>query len=133
MSLFPENHVRLDKWLKIARIFKTRTQASHACEGGHVKVNGAVAKSAKTIKAGDKLTVKHHNRYRELEVLEIAYKSISAKEARELYREENSQYLSDESMDFLRMLKDSKKTRAFKYPGRPTKKGRRTLVKIRGH
>jgi ribosome-associated heat shock protein Hsp15 len=132
MTLLPESHIRLDKWLKIARIFKTRTQAGHACEAGRVKVNGAVAKAAKTIKKGDALTVKHTSRYRELEVLDISFKSISAKEARELYREEKSQSISEESLDFLKLLKGSKQAKTLKYPGRPTKKERRTLVKIRG-
>ena len=122
MTHFPESHIRLDKWLKIARIFKTRTQAGHACEAGRVKVNGAVAKSAKIIKKGDTLTVKHTNRYRELEVLDISFKSISTKEARELYREEKSQSISEESLDFLKLLKNSKQARTLKYPGRPTKK-----------
>ena len=133
MTLLPERNIRLDKWLKIARIFKTRTQAGHACEAGHVKVNGAVAKAAKTIKKGDALTVRHTRRYRELEILDISFKSISAKEAREFYREEESQSISEESLDFLKLLKGSKQAKALKYPGRPSKKERRTLVKIRGH
>jgi len=130
MGDLQERHIRLDKWLKIARIFKTRTQAGHACEAGHVKVNGAVAKAAKTLRKGDALTVKQTNRYRELEVLDISFKSISAQEARKLYREEKSESLSEESLDVLRLLKVSK---PLKYPGRPTKKERRSLIKIRGH
>jgi ribosome-associated heat shock protein Hsp15 len=133
MTLIPERTIRLDKWLKIARIFKTRSQASHACEAGHVKVNGAVAKAAKTIKKGDKLTVKHPRRYRQLEVLDISFKSIAAKEARELYREEESEPVSEESLDLLKLLRKSSRSMTPKYPGRPTKKERRSLTKIRGH
>lgn len=133
MKTLPESPIRLDKWLKIARIFKTRTQAGHACEAGQIKVNGAVAKAAKTIRKGDTLTVKRANRYRELEVLDISFKSIAAKEARELYREEKSESVSEESLDFLRPLKASTPAKPLKYTGRPTKKERRSLVKIRGH
>lgn len=129
MDNFAEKHIRLDKWLKIARIFKTRSQASHACEENNVKVNGGVAKSAKMVKPGDKITAKINNRYRELEVLGISFKSISAKEARELYREEKSEDVSEESLEFIRLMKQS----IMNYPGRPTKKRRRNLIKIRGY
>lgn len=121
--------IRLDKWLKIARIFKTRSQASHACDENHVMVNGEIAKAAKLIKPGDKLTVKGKNRYREIEVADISFKSISAKEARELYREEKQDKLSEESFELIRLMKPS----VIKYPGRPTKKERRNLMKIRGY
>jgi len=121
--------IRLDKWLKIARIFKTRSQASHACDENDVKVNGEIAKAAKLIKPGDRLTIKGKNRYREIEVADISFKSISAKEARELYREEKQEKLSEESIELIRLMKPS----VIKYPGRPTKKERRNLMKIRGY
>jgi ribosome-associated heat shock protein Hsp15 len=124
-----EQSIRLDKWLKIARIFKTRSQASHACDENHVKVNGEVARAAKLIKPGDKLTVKGKNRYREIDVADISFKSISAKEARELYREEKQEKLPEESLELIRLIKQS----VIKYPGRPTKKERRNLMKIRGY
>ena len=127
------NRIRLDKWLKIARIFKTRTQASHACEERRVKVNGEVAKSAKTIKIGDKIAVKFNQRYRELEVLGISFKSVSIKEARELYREISNQVITEEEMGLPKGLKRPKSAKTFKYSGRPTKKERRSLVKIRGY
>ena len=129
MEKSPEQSIRLDKWLKIARIFKTRSQAGHACDENHVKVNGEVAKAAKPIKLGDKLTVKGKNRYREIEVAGISFKNISAKEARELYREEKQEKLPEESLELIRLMKQS----VIKYPGRPTKKERRNLMKIRGY
>jgi ribosome-associated heat shock protein Hsp15 len=129
MDNVAEKQIRLDKWLKIARIFKTRSQAGHACDENHVKVNGEVAKAAKLIKPGDKLTVKGKNRYREIEVADISFKSISAKEARELYREEKQEKLPEESLELIRLMKQS----VIKYPGRPTKKERRNLMKVRGY
>ena len=129
MDNVAEKQIRLDKWLKIARIFKTRSQAGHACDANHVKVNGEVAKAAKPIKPGDKLTVKGKNRYREIEVAGISFKSISAKEARELYREEQKQKLPEEDLELIRLMKKS----VIKFSGRPTKKERRNLMKIRGH
>jgi ribosome-associated heat shock protein Hsp15 len=125
--------IRLDKWLKIARIFKTRTQAGEACEAGHVKVNGAPAKSAKLIKPGDTLTVRAGGRYRELEVLDVVFKSIAAKDARTLFHEERNRALSEDSLELLSLFNKSAKGRAFRHPGRPTKRDRRTMEKVRGH
>lgn len=130
MEQTTEPTIRLDKWLKIALIFKTRTQATHACDEGRVKVNGAVARSAKTIKIGDIITVKASNRYRELKVLGIVFKSIATKQARELYEEERIEPIHDETMELIRAMKQAKPP---KYRGRPSKKDRRTLEKIRGH
>lgn len=124
--------IRLDKWLKIARIFKTRTQASDACEAGHVKVNGVAAKAAKMIKSGDALTVKTGGRYRELEVLDVVFKTIAAKDARLLFREQRSQTLSEDSLELLSLFNKSTKGKSFRLPGRPTKKDRRSLEKVRG-
>ena len=128
-----EKTIRLDKWLRVARICKTRTQATRACEERRVQVNGGVAKSAKILKVGDIITVKARNRYRELEVVDIAFKSIPAKEARELYREEETKRLSEEALELLRLTTPSKNPGPSKYPGRPAKKERRKLTKIRGY
>ena len=124
-----EESIRLDKWLKIARIFKTRSQATKACDEGEVKVNGEKAKAAKLIRPGDKLTVKVHSHYRELDVVDISFKNIPAKEARELYREQQKQMLSEEDLELIRLMKKS----VIKFPGRPTKKERRNLMKMRGY
>ena len=129
MDNVAEKQIRLDKWLKIARIFKTRSQATKACDEGEVKVTGEKAKAAKPIRPGDKLTIKVHSHYRELEVLDISFKSISAKKARELYREEQKQKLPEEDLELIRLMKKS----VIKFPGRPTKKERRDLMKIRGY
>lgn len=121
--------IRLDKWLKIARIFKTRSQASRACDENQVKVNGEPARSAKLIKPGDKLTVKGRNHLREIQVTAVCFKSVSVQEARELYQEEKHEAITEESRELMRLMKRS----VVRYPGRPTKKERRDLMKIRGY
>jgi ribosome-associated heat shock protein Hsp15 len=50
--------MRLDKWLWVARFFKTRSLATDAVDGCKVKVNGCAAKPARDIKAGDRLQVR---------------------------------------------------------------------------
>ena len=49
--------IRVDKWLWAARVFKTRSQASVACDGGKVDVNDEAAKPARRVRAGDRIAV----------------------------------------------------------------------------
>ena len=45
--------VRLDKWLWAARMYKSRSMASDACENGRVRVNEAIARPSRTVRLGD--------------------------------------------------------------------------------
>jgi len=121
--------IRLDKWLKIARVFKTRSAAAKVCESNQVKVNDQTAKPAKMIRVGDTVTVKMGHRYRTLEVLGIAPKSVSAAEARDLYREQTPQR-TPEMEEQLRFYREWE--RMARRKGRPTKKERREMEKCRG-
>jgi ribosome-associated heat shock protein Hsp15 len=124
----PENkQQRIDKWLQIARIFKTRSQATKACDDRRVKVNGLVTKPAKLIKPGDELTVKKHTRkFINLTILKLSFKSIPAKDAREMYDLAEYQ-LGEDSKELLSFYRESEKKMRPKYKGRPTKKERRIL------
>lgn len=51
--------MRLDKWLWVARFFKTRALAAHACELGRVDSNGHQAKPAREVRVGDKLQIRN--------------------------------------------------------------------------
>jgi ribosome-associated heat shock protein Hsp15 len=125
--------VRLDRWLMAARFYKTRSQAAEACNGGKIKVNGLSSKPHKPIRPGDRLTVHHHDRYRNIEVVALAQRGLPPKVARELYKEEIRQTLSGEAEELLRMMKQADKKIRFRFKGRPTKKERRTIDKWKGH
>jgi len=133
MQKLSEKSIRLDKWLQTARIFKTRTRAHKACEQNRITVNGAAAKSAKMIKVGDRITAKTDHHYRELVVSGIVFKSIPAREAKELYQEEKNNALSENKIDSNTNMPQPEKTGFWKHPGRPTKKDRRAFIKIRGY
>ena len=60
---------RVDRWLWAVRIVKTRSEATEACRGGHVKVNGRAAKAATTVRPGDRVEAFVHQRQRILEVV----------------------------------------------------------------
>ena len=63
--------VRLDKWLQVARVFKTRSQATRACVAGRVRVGGAVAKAHRKVSVEDRIEVRLKGRTRVLRVKEI--------------------------------------------------------------
>jgi ribosome-associated heat shock protein Hsp15 len=125
--------VRLDKWLKVARLFKTRSAASRACETGRVAVNDQKAKPAKPIKVGDRLTIRWRGFERKFLVRKLASKSIKAALAAMLYRELEPETASGDDLDlFLTYRRLSGKVLP-KFKGRPTKKERRKLTRMRGH
>ncbi len=124
--------IRLDKWLKIARIIKTRNQAVEACDQGRVKVNGQSAKPSKMVKIGDTVSVKFKWRTRTFDILDIVQKSIKAEEAKNLYREHEPSPEEKEAEDIRSLFYQAAKTHRPKYKGRPTKKERRELEKFRG-
>jgi len=122
---------RLDKWLKIARLFKTRSQATEACDERRVKVNGQVAKPAKEIRIGDTLTIRHHGgTYIELEVVQLCSKSIAAALARQLYTL-HVRETTPEEQELMKLFSEAVKRVKPTYKGRPTKKERRRLEQHR--
>lgn len=128
----PATSMRLDKWLKIARLIKTRSKAEDACENGRVKVNDAIAKPSKLIKVGDKILLRWYSgQYRKFDVLGLSQKCLAAAEAQKLYRE-YKQELSPEQEEMMKLYKESVvQIRLPKVKGRPTKKLRREMDKIK--
>ena len=72
------DETRVDKWLWAVRVFKTRALATAACRGGHVRVNGAPAKPAATVRVGDRVEARAHDRPRVLEVARVIDKRVGA-------------------------------------------------------
>jgi len=129
----PDSHPtqRLDKWLKIARLFKTRALATEACEERRIKVNGHVAKPAKDIKPGDRLTIRMTGgHYLDLEVIQLCMRSISAALAKELYVVHERE-MSQQERELLQLYAQAVKQAKPKYKGRPTKKERRRIENLR--
>jgi ribosomal 50S subunit-recycling heat shock protein len=76
--------MRIDKFLKVARIIKRRTMANEACAGGRVLINGNSAKAATKVKTGDIIEIRFGNRLTKLKVLETK-EHVRKEEARELF------------------------------------------------
>jgi len=69
---------RVDQWLWAVRLFKTRSQATAACRSGHVRINGHRAKPASLVRVGDRVEARAGDRDRELEVVTLIDKRVSA-------------------------------------------------------
>lgn len=80
-------HVRIDKWLWAARLFKTRSAATEAVLGGRVHVDGVRVKPSKEVRIGDTVEVTIGVVRRTLEVAGIADKRGPARVAATLYSE----------------------------------------------
>jgi ribosome-associated heat shock protein Hsp15 len=86
-SLLPPPQ-RLDAWLDVACLFKTRSAAAKACDGGKVDVNGTRGKPHKTVRPGDLLEITlDRGRRKIVRVLATAARSLPKKEARALWQD----------------------------------------------
>jgi ribosome-associated heat shock protein Hsp15 len=78
--------LRLDIWLDIACLFKTRSEAQQACRNGKVDVNGQTAKPNRLIRPGDEIVVgRPFGRKQRLRVKGLADRHVSRADARLLY------------------------------------------------
>ena len=115
--------VRLDKYIWAIRCFKTRSEASEACNGNKVRLNGVVAKPSKQVKVGD--TVEVHKG-----VAQFTYKVLKLTENRlgaSLVPDVAENLTPQEELDKLRAPVETFFVRRERGAGRPTKKDRRTL------
>lgn len=76
--------MRLDKYLKVARIIKRRTVANDACDTEHVEVNGRRAKASYDVKVGDEISVTFGERTLKIRVLEVR-DSVAKADASSMY------------------------------------------------
>ena len=78
--------VRLDIWLDVACLFKTRSEAQKACRNSKVDVNGQTAKPNRTLRVGDEVEIgRTFGRKQRLKVLVLAERNVSKAKARTLY------------------------------------------------
>ena len=74
--------MRIDKFLKVARIIKRRTVANEGADGGRISVNGKIVKPSYEIKVGDIVEIKFGNSTSKFEIIKIPTKqSVNTEEA----------------------------------------------------
>jgi ribosome-associated heat shock protein Hsp15 len=124
--------VRLDQWLDIACLFRTRSEAQKACKGGKVDVNGQAAKPHREIKPGDEIVITRPlGRRQKLVVRELAERHIPKASARGLYAD----LTPPPSAEEVEARRIERLARAFMKPGpagAPDKRERRALRRLKG-
>ncbi|BAL25971.1 RNA-binding S4 domain-containing protein [Azoarcus sp. KH32C] len=116
--------MRIDKWLWAARFYKTRSVASEAIDGGHVRLNGTAPKPSRDVRPGDMLDITVGNQTWTVRVLGLNEQRRPAPEARLLYEETPESTARRETEREARALAP---TPGSDLRGRPTKKARRQL------
>jgi ribosome-associated heat shock protein Hsp15 len=118
---------RADKWLWAARFFKTRGIAAEICAAGKVKRLGHALKAASALHPGDVLEIPFPAGpgARTVRIVALSDKRVSAADARALYEESTAP-------EIFEAQKNWHQARAEGLRGRPTKKDRRELGRIRG-
>jgi ribosome-associated heat shock protein Hsp15 len=115
-----ERH-RIDHWLKLVCLFKHRGEATEACRGGHVKLNGQRVKPATPVREGDVVEFYLNDRFRRVIVVAVPETNVSKEQARTMYVDESPKQEAD-------IFRGTFRERG---AGRPTKRDRRDLEKLR--
>lgn len=122
------DELRIDKWLWCARLFKTRTLAADACKGGKVKVSDVSVKPSRDVRIGEVIAVQQGQLHKVVEVLSIPKSRVSPKDVTNIYADRTpaEEY---ERIEFLHAYKTEFRDKG---TGRPTKKERRILDRLKG-
>lgn len=117
--------VRVDAWLWAVRVFKTRSLATAACKAGHVRVGDERAKPAQAVRIGDIVRVRIDGFDRVLEVTGLLQKRGSAEVARANSIDRSPPRPTPIETGYVPMRDRG--------TGRPTKRERRDLTRLRGY
>jgi ribosome-associated heat shock protein Hsp15 len=125
-----DEEVRLDVWLDVACLFKTRSEAQKACKGGKVDVNGQTAKPNRALRVGDEIEIlRPLGRKLRVVVRALADRHIPKAEAKALYEDLTPPPTADE----IEARRQARLYRAAVTPPKaPDKRERRALRKLRG-
>ena len=119
--------IRIDSWLWTVRLFKTRSQATAACKGGKIKIGGQNAKASREVKVDDIIEIQLQGIKRKVKIIKLVKSRVAAKLVPELIKDLTppEEY---EKQEMINLLNKEKRDRG---TGRPTKKDRRTISKLK--
>jgi ribosome-associated heat shock protein Hsp15 len=116
--------VRIDSWIWAVRLVKTRSVGATACRGGHVRVNGERVKPAHAVRVGDEVRLRHEGRERIVVVKRLIRKRVGAPVAAQCYIDNSPPPPPREAVAPIGVRDRG--------TGRPTKRDRRELERLRG-
>jgi len=124
------NGVRLDVWLDVACLFKTRSEAQKACKAGRIEVNGQPAKPHRLVRAGDDVEIgRSFGRKQQLRIAAVTERRVRKSDARSLYEDLTPPPTPEE----VAAKRAERLYRAAVTPPRaPDKRERRALRRLRG-
>ena len=117
------SEVRIDKYLWSIRVYKTRSEATDACKGGKVKVNGSDIKPSKVVKVGDMITARMGPVTYTYRVLDL----IDKRQGPKLVPNYAENLTPEEEIAKLRTPVETFFLKRDRGAGRPTKKDRRQM------
>ncbi len=120
----PDGRVRADVWVWAVRLAKTRSGAAAACRAGHIKINGDRAKPSSPIKVSDEVRIYLNEVERIVEVSTLVKKRVGAPIAVTCYVDHTPP--PPEAEKFVSIAQRDRGA------GRPTKRERRDLDRLRG-
>jgi ribosome-associated heat shock protein Hsp15 len=123
MTLDP-TATRVDRWVWAVRLTRTRALAAAACRAGHVKVNGERAKPATTVRVGDEVRVRAEGTERVVDVARVVEKRVGAVVAAECLVDRTPPPAPRVEVP-IGAVRD-------RGAGRPTKRERRQIERLRG-
>ena len=122
----PEDRMRLDKWLWVARLYKTRALAADESGRGRVMVNDQVAKASRDLRPGDVVALRQGPVTRTLAVRALSQQRGPAPVAQALYEETPASIaLRERAAEQRRLVAEPAQSIE---QGRPTKRNRRELA-----
>lgn len=126
--------VRLDVWLDVACLYKTRSEAQKACTGGKVELNGHSAKPHRPLHVGDELRITRPAGRKQMVVVRaLAERNVAKAEARALY-EDRTPPPTPEELEQRELQRAFRQSFGAPRPLRaPDKRERRALRKLRGY
>jgi ribosome-associated heat shock protein Hsp15 len=123
--------VRLDVWLDVACLYRTRSEAQRACTGGKVTVNGQRSKPHRLVRVGDHIELtRPYGRKQTVDVVGLAERHLPKADARGLYND-TTPPLSDEERELRRLERLYRASMQRSHP--PDKRERRLLRRMKGH
>lgn len=119
--------IRIDKYLWAIRAYKTRTIAGDACKSGKVKMGGKAVKASREVRVGDIIELRVGVMNKVIEVKEIIKNRLKASLAVEKYEDQTPEE-ELERVEFIHQMKTEHRDHG---TGRPTKKDRREIDRIK--